>query len=147
MTKDLSIREKWLLMLAKLCSPAYPDQASEALSAFLPFLTDLPDEAFTRRSLETVVAAKRRQPVPALDELRIPLLTWWRDNHAHAPRIGSARPSLTPADYSWVRYWQTRMREGFVAYGESPGGKRHVASLIRQQSPAAWAHIAAEGMA
>jgi hypothetical protein len=144
---DPHVKKKWLAMLAKLVSPAFPTDAAEALNAMLPFLDDIPPEAFTRRGLEAVVAAKRRQAVPALDELRVALLIWWRDNQAHMARIAGPRPSLTPMDYSWVRYWQTRSREGFCAYGESPGGSRHVASLIRQQSPAAWQHITTEGMA
>jgi hypothetical protein len=144
---DPNIKKKWLAMLAKLVSPAFPTDASDALNAMLPFLDDIPPEAFTRRSLEAVVVAERRQAVPSLDELRIPLLTWWRDNEAHTMRLAGPRPSLTPMDYSWVRYWQTRSPEGFVAFGDSPGGKRHVASLIRQQSRPAWEHIVAEGLA
>ncbi len=140
----LSLQEKWLLMLAKLVSPAFPEQASAALSAFLPFLEDIPEGAFTKRSLEAVAAAKRRQAVPSLDELRVPLLEWFRDNQQHVNRLAGPSPSLTQMDYAWVRYWHTRKREGFCGFGESVGGERHVAGLIRSVAPAAWAAIKAE---
>jgi hypothetical protein len=144
MTPDPHIKKKWMGLLAKLVSPAFPTDAADALLAMLPFLDDIPPEAFTRRSMEAVVAAKRRQAIPSLDELRVPLLAWWQDHQRHIPRLAGPGPSLSTMDWAWMRYWQAREQEGFCAYGNGPGGRRHVASLIRQQSPAAWAQIRAE---
>lgn len=143
---DPHVKKKWLAALAKLVSPAFPTDAADALAAFLPFLDDIPPEAFTRRSLEAVVAAKRRQSVPSLDELRVPLLDWWRANQQHVNRLLGPSPSLTQMDYSWIKYWQTRKREGFCPCQVNGCMRREerLSSLIRSMAPKAWAKICEE---
>jgi len=137
------LRRKWLGMLATLVSPAFPADATAALLAYLPFLDDIPEGAFTRRSLEAVVASNRRQSVPSLDELRIPLLAWWRDNQPEGAVLEGPDAKLTVLDKAWVRYWQIRRDEAFRPFGSSPGGRAHVASLVRERSAAAWHYIQA----
>lgn len=138
-----NLKRKWLAMLAPLVSPSFPDAAAEALMSFAPFLDDIPEGAFTRRSLEAVVASNRRQSVPSLDELRIPLLAWWRENQPEATALEGPDAKLTALDKAWVRFWQLRRDEAFRPFGSSPGGRAHVASLIRERSPAAWHYIQA----
>lgn len=77
------IRERWFSMLANLVYPALPAHAAEAMKPFLPMLRDMPDAAFCRASLEAVVMAPRKMLVPSYDELRRPLVEWWR---AHRPQ-------------------------------------------------------------
>jgi len=73
-------RVKWLGMLAKLGTPADPVKAFQALEAYLPFLAELPNEAFTLASLEHVAMTPKRLHIPDLSEVKAPLLAWWRDN-------------------------------------------------------------------
>ena len=73
-------RIKWLGLLAKLCTPGDPSRAFAALEAYVPFLADLPDAAFTRASLEHVALTPRRLHIPDLSEVKTPLNAWWRDN-------------------------------------------------------------------
>lgn len=88
-------RNKWLVALASLTYPANPGHAAAAFLAYLPFLDDLPDAAFTRGSLEAVVSSDRKMAIPALNEVRGPLGAWWREN-----RTWDALPApAVPPDY------------------------------------------------
>jgi hypothetical protein len=73
-------RAEWLGLLAKLVTPGDPAKAFRAMESFLPFMADLPDAAFTLRSLEHVAMAPRRLHIPDLSEIKGPLNAWWRDN-------------------------------------------------------------------
>ena len=137
-------RRVWAAGVAKLVYPADPARATAKIVYYLPHLTDLPTEAFNPHSAEAVAMAERKMALPSFDEIARPLRAWWRDHKLPPPVIRGPGAPLLPLDWAWVAYWQKRRGENFAAFGESLGGKRHVASLIRQQSPAAWAHIAAE---
>ena len=128
-------RPKWLAMLAVLVSPSFPEQAHASLAAFQPFLADIPDGAFTQRSLHAVADSKRRQSVPSLDELRQALGTWWRDYGGDALRLRGPGDGLDDMDRHWLRYWKIRKAEHFAPFRNSPGGADHVLSLVRQQAP------------
>ncbi|PHX98317.1 MAG: hypothetical protein CK529_13770 [Rhodospirillaceae bacterium] len=73
-------RITWLGMLAKLGTPADPVKALQAMEAYLPFLAELPDAAFTLASLEHVAMTPKRLHIPDLSEVKGPLSAWWRDN-------------------------------------------------------------------
>ena len=47
-------RQQWLAMLAKLTAPMDSTTAAQAFVAYLPMLTDFPDEAFCPASLDAV---------------------------------------------------------------------------------------------
>lgn len=134
-------RPKWLAMLATLTSPSFPAQATQSLLAFMPLLGDMPEGAFTVRSLHAVAATPRRQAVPSIDELRRALHEWYRDFGQDRTAIAGPADGLDAQDRNWMRYWHTRQAEGFRPYGESPGGADHVGHLVRSYSPRAWAQI------
>lgn len=62
-------RREWCTKLAMLVSPSFPVEATEALHRMLPAMQHLPDGLFNERSLMRVASVKRRQSVPAWDEL------------------------------------------------------------------------------
>lgn len=82
-------RAEWLGMLAKLVTPGDPAKCFRAMEAYLPFLADMPDAAFTVRSLEAVAMAPKRLHIPDLSEVKGPLQAWWKDNRPHAPAIAA----------------------------------------------------------
>lgn len=81
------IREKWLVLLAKLVTPHDPVRAAEAMLVYLPWLMPLPPEAFCRASLEAVALAERRLMIPDLAEVLHPLRKWWAENKPPAARL------------------------------------------------------------
>jgi hypothetical protein len=88
------IRIKWLGLLAKLSTPGDPVKAFAAFEAYLPFLDGVPDEAFTRASLEAVAMAPKRLHIPDLSEVKGPLQAWWRDNRPRQTAIAApAKPT------------------------------------------------------
>lgn len=140
-------RRLWAATVAKLVYPADPARATAKIVDYLPHLADVSTEAFNPHSAEAVAMAERKMALPSFDEIARPLRAWWREHRLPPPSVRGPDAPLTPMDWAWVNYWKKRASEDFRPYGESPGGKRHVAGLIRQQSPQAWAHITAEGMA
>ena len=90
-----TIRVQWLGLLAKLVTPGDPAKAFAAMEAFLPFLAEVPDAAFTTASLEHVAMAPRRLHIPDLSEVKGPLLGWWRENGPR--RIALPAPAAEPA--------------------------------------------------
>jgi hypothetical protein len=145
---------KWLTSLASLISPSFPGPCDKAMRPFIPFLDNVPIEAFTQRSLEAVTLAPRRQQFPSLDEVKLPLLAWWRDQPA-AIQSGISEDGLARADQRWLDWYHRAVQEG-------PGSKRfamtpemsglpleeaygiHILGLVRSQSIAAWRKITGE---
>ena len=84
-------RITWLGMLAKLGTPADPVKALQAMEAYLPFLAELPDAAFTLASLEHVAMTAKRLHIPDLSEVKGPMSAWWRDTRP----ARTALPALT----------------------------------------------------
>lgn len=79
-------------MLAKLTTPHDPVKAASAFAAFLPMLTDFPDAAFCKASLEHV--AGRATFTPNYGFVRGELGGWWRDNRPDRRRLESNVVSL-----------------------------------------------------
>ena len=100
-------RVTWLGMLAKLGTPADPVKALGAMEAYLPFLADIPAEAFTLASLEHVATTPKRLHIPDLGEVKGPLLAWWRDNRPARTALPSpaetTRQPPTPEEAAAVR--------------------------------------------
>lgn len=76
-------RLSWLAALAKLTTPHDPERAAAAMSAYLPFLTEFPDQAFTLASMRDVAMAERRMMIPDLREVLEPLQAWWKANRPY----------------------------------------------------------------
>jgi hypothetical protein len=85
-------RAQWLGMLAKLTAPTEAGEAAQALMAYLPFLSQFPDAAFTTASLEHV-ASQCRRGAPAYGEIRDHLASWWKENR---PLHTAIAPPLPP---------------------------------------------------
>lgn len=87
-------RASWLAALAKLTTPHDAERAAAAMSAYMPFLVDLPEAAFTLASMRHVAMAPRRMMIPDLREVLDPLEAWWRE---HGPRRVALPPPAKPA--------------------------------------------------
>lgn len=87
-------RASWLAALAKLTTPHDAERAAAAMSAYMPFLVDLPEAAFTLASMRHVAMAPRRMMIPDLREVLDPLESWWREN---GPRRTALPPPAKPA--------------------------------------------------
>lgn len=87
-------RRQWCASLAKLVSPAFPADAAKALVDMLPALRHLPETLFTADTLGHVAMAKRRQSVPAFDEI-VSALNEYRRLFVHERPL--ALPSSVPA--------------------------------------------------
>lgn len=67
-------RADWCLLLANACSPSFPDGACQALEGMLPLLADWDDGYFTVETARAIGCMKRRQIIPALDEINAAFL-------------------------------------------------------------------------
>lgn len=70
----------WIAALAKLTTPHDAERAAGAMLAYMPFLVDLPDQAFTLASMRHVAMQERRMMIPDLREVLDPVSAWWREN-------------------------------------------------------------------
>ena len=84
-------RRQWCAALAKLVSPAFPADATKALVDMLPALRHLPEVLFCADTLGHVAMAKRRQSVPAFDEI-VSALNDYRLTFVHEPRLALPSP-------------------------------------------------------
>ena len=96
-------RNEWLAALAKLTTPHDPVKALDAMLAYMPFLSDLPAQAFCKASLEHVAMQPRRLAYPDLSEVKGPLQAWWRDAKPARPALPAPRQAaeaerLPPTD-------------------------------------------------
>ena len=66
--------------MAKLTTPHDAERAAGAMLAYMPFLAELPDQAFTLASMRHVAMQERRLMIPDLREVLAPLEGHWRDN-------------------------------------------------------------------
>ena len=89
-------RKEWIAMLAKLTAPHDATKAATAFMAFLPMLTDFPDEAFCRASLEHV--AGKATFMPNYGFVRGELGGWWRDNRPNRRALESGYRALPGPD-------------------------------------------------
>lgn len=107
----------------------------------------VPAGAYTSDSLHHVAGLHRFFPVYA--EVRDALEAWWSCNR---PRPSSAvtlpgidiPEELTAADRGWVHFWHKRRGEIWAkdgTQGEQDAALAKLASLVRTESPKAWAVI------
>ena len=80
----MNVRQEWCVALAKLVSPSFPQDAATALCDMLPAMQNLPDAVFNSDTLILVALVKRRQSVPAYDEI-VNTLSAWRRTYLHEP--------------------------------------------------------------
>jgi hypothetical protein len=152
-------RREWATALGAVCSPSFPADGAEALVDMLPLLGDFPDRAFNQETINLIGRMRRRQSIPALDEVSAGLGTWCKENRvADVFRLSapdSDLPALDAAGRSWLETWEREKAAGFPAKDGTPRypnvfpdtpsnhSRAHLASLIRRLAPNAWKHIAA----
>ena len=100
-------RASWIAALAKLTTPHDAERAAAAMLAYVTFMADLPDQAFTLASMRHVAMQDRRMMIPDLREVLIPLEAYWRDNRpartalpapAAKPETPRAEPTAAERD-------------------------------------------------
>ena len=84
-------RASWIAALAKLTTPHDAERAAAAMLAYVTFMADLPDQAFTLASMRHVAMQERRLMIPDLREVLAPLEAHWRDTRP----ARTALPALT----------------------------------------------------
>lgn len=119
-------RAAWVAALAKLTTPHDPERAAAAMAAFLPFLADLPVQAFTLDSMRHVAMSERRMMIPDLREVLEPLTAHWRANRPHPIALAapSARPEperAPPTDEERAAV-AAKVREAMAALSSRPAG-------------------------
>lgn len=120
-------RVTWLGMLAKLGTPGDPVKAFGAMEAYLPFLAEVPAEAFTLASVEAVAMAPKRLHIPDLSEVKGPLLSWWRENRP----ARTALPTTRRAEPATERAPPTEEEKAAVAAALAPfRSKREPANVV-----------------
>lgn len=87
-------RATWVAALAKLTTPHDAERAAAAMSAYLPFLAELPIEAFTLDSMRHVAMNGQAMMIPTMREVLEPLQTWWKANAP--PRVALPAPRSEP---------------------------------------------------
>jgi hypothetical protein len=86
-------RREWAVSLGTVCSPSFPADAVEAIVDMLPLLTDFSDAAFCADTVNLIGRMRRRQAIPALDEISAMLGVWQKERLPPAQRHG-ANPDM-----------------------------------------------------
>ncbi len=89
-------RAAWIAALAKLTTPHDAERAAAAMSAYLPFLAELPVQAFTLDSMRHVAMAGSRMMIPTLKEVLEPLTEHWRANRPMPTAIAAPARAAEP---------------------------------------------------
>lgn len=150
---SLKIIAAWLATLADLCATGGDTLTKNKLAALsLALAEEWPSGAFTSASARH--CAMGSDFFPGFDSLTKRIGEWWRDHKPqHAMLTGPSTGSrLTPEDQRWVDFWHARRPEVAAAdyeirregrwFDESQLPLARLASLIRTNSPRAWAEIA-----
>ena len=147
------VRKAFCAALASLCDPDNREEATIALRAMLPMLSDLPEYAFhSRDCLSDVATAKRRTKTPDYATIRAAIAQWVRDNPDPMPRITEpAKKDWEQMDHLWLKFWHTRKAEGFLRT-DLPGMDREVARrnllhMVGEQAPLVHAYLLENGLA
>jgi hypothetical protein len=132
---ELKIIAGWISSLADVTRhPAEQRPTREALGTYATLLSaDFPSSAFTSDSLRA--CATGNDWFPSYDAIRRGVGDWWRE-HRPAPLVAltdERLQHLDEMDRLWVGYYWRRCQEGC--------DRKHVLSLVRQQSPAAYREI------
>lgn len=131
----------WVAALAKLTTPHDAERAAAAMSAYMPFLIDLPDQAYTLASMRHVAMQDRRMMIPDLREVLDPLQAWWRDNGprrtaiAAPARTAPAREQISAAEREAVRKQLAALADSLTpAEPQKPRIRAHVvqASVLEE---------------
>lgn len=83
-------RREWCGNVAKLVSPSFPEDATAALLDMLPAFRHMPDTLFCEATVIEVARVKRRQTIPAFDEITA-VLNEYRRTFVFEPPV---RPRL-----------------------------------------------------
>jgi hypothetical protein len=117
-------RAAWVAALAKLTTPHDPERAAAAMAAFLPFLADLPVQAFTLDSMRHVAMQDRRMMIPDLREVLEPLTAHWRANRPHpiaiAAPVAKPEPERAPPTDEERAAVSAKVREAMAALSARP---------------------------
>ena len=89
-------RASWIAALAKLTTPHDAERAAAAMMAYVSFMADLPDQAFTLASMRHVAMQDRRMMIPDLREVLTPLEAWWRENRPTRTALPPAKEAQPP---------------------------------------------------
>lgn len=73
--------------MAKLTTPHDAERAAAAMMAYMTFLAELPEQAFTLASMRHVAMQERRLMIPDLREVLGPLEAWWREQRPARPAL------------------------------------------------------------
>lgn len=143
-------RAAWVAALAKLTTPHDPERGAAAMAAYLPFLADLPVQAFTLDSMRHVAMSERRMMIPDLREVLEPLTAHWRANRPHPIVLAapSARPEperAPPTDEERAAV-AAKVREAMAALSSRPASPARTPQeqiVALSEAPAVRAHHAA----
>ena len=155
---DPHLVQRWTLRLGRKAGiRGSIEDATEYVEDMAPGLAArFSDEMFTVASLEFVTAECKY--LPTYGEI-VALLRDWRRQLPEPEPAGPAisdNLGLSPKDRFWFAYWQRREAEGFAPTRAQDGRllrpdvtdwREHVASLVRQNAPDAWAFISQHEMA
>jgi hypothetical protein len=114
-------RASWLAALAKLTTPHDAERAAAAMSAYMPFLAELPEAAFTLASMRHVAMQERRMMIPDLREVLDPLQAWWRENGPRRTAIAAPVRTAEP--------------EPEISAEEREAVRRQIAALADELAP------------
>lgn len=102
------------------------DQPRVDRAAFLPFLADLPVQAFTLDSMRHVAMQDRRMMIPDLREVLEPLTAHWRANRPHpiaiAAPVAKPEPERAPPTDEERAAVSAKVREAMAALSARPAG-------------------------
>ena len=119
-------RAAWVAALAKLTTPHDPERAAAAMAAYLPFLADLPVQAFTLDSMRHVAMQDRRMMIPDLREVLEPLTAHWRAHRPHPIAIAAPsaklEPERAPPTDEERAAVSAKVREAMAALSARPAG-------------------------
>lgn len=110
-------RMLWVAALAKLTTPHDAERAASAMSAYEPFLAELPEAAFTLASMRHVAMSPRRMMIPDLREVVEPLQAWWKENGPRRTALPApAKPKAEAEEYSATPEERAAVAAQFRAY-------------------------------
>lgn len=125
-------RALWLAALAKLTTPHDAERAAAAMSAYMPFLAEIPEAAFTLASMRHVAMRERRMMIPDLREVVEPLSAWWKDNRPTPTAIAApAKPEPEHVEISAEeRAAVARQLSGLIASLKPPEPQKRPRSHV-----------------
>ena len=138
----------WLASLSRLTRHTGEPPAKDVLDDYARLLgRDFPPAAFSTDAMHAVLAGMEFWP--SYDQLRARTADWWRDHKPASARAAPGLERLSPIEQAWVAFYRRRVSElpddprerdpDEATRVQTPRG--NLASLVRSQSPRAWAAI------